>query len=249
MHRFYLPPEFASGNTLVLDENESHHAANVLRVRPGEIVTVLDGIGNEISCEVQTVSKRSVALAARERKFSPRLPCQITLLQAIPKGKIMDLIIQKATELGAAKIVPLLTERVITQLDAESAEDKREKWQQVAVEAIKQCGQPWLPEIETPVSPKEFLARGETFDLKLVASLQNDSAAPRDFLRDFLAKNQSIVPQNVCIWIGPEGDFTSSEMELIKAAGNQPITLGRLVLRCETAAIFCLSFLNYELQA
>lgn len=248
MHRFYLPPEECRGTNLALTEREAHHAAQVLRVRPGEQVSVLDGVGHELSCEVTSVSKKTVGLAVCGRKFTPPLPCQITLAQALPKGKLFESIIQKATELGVARIVPLLSERVITSLDEESANDKRDKWQLTTIEAIKQSGQTWLPKVETPITPEALNARGEKIDLSFVASLQNDSRHPRYYLNQFLAERKC-QPQSVLVWVGPEGDFSPAEMSSIKSAGARPITLGRLVLRCETAAIYCLSILNYELNS
>jgi 16S rRNA (uracil1498-N3)-methyltransferase len=248
MHRFYLPPEICRGPILNLTHREAHHAAQVLRVQTGEEVSVLDGAGNEFRCETTFVSKKNVELKIVEKTFTPPLPSQITLIQAIPKGKIIESIIQKATELGAARIVPVLTERVATHLDDAAAEDKAEKWRLTTIEAIKQCGQPWLPKIEKPVALKTFLASRETFELSLVGSLQNDSKHPREYFTAFFAREKR-KPKTACVWVGPEGDFSPEEMTMIKSSGALPITLGRLVLRCETAAIYCLSILNYELNA
>lgn len=248
MHRFYLPPENCRGSTLRLDGREAHHALHVLRLKRGDAVTVLDGAGNEFSCEVENAARDSLALTVKEKKSTPPLPCAITLLQAVPKGKIIESIIQKSVELGAQRIVPILSERVLTQLDGEDAEKKRDKWQQVAIEAIKQCGATWLPYVEAPVTPAEFIARAENFDLLLVGSLHPERLHPREVLRYFEAKHRCL-PQSVGIWIGPEGDFTVDELKAIQAAGAQPISLGQLVLRVETATMYCLSFLNYELQA
>ena len=247
MHRFYLPPERCAGNALRLDGREAHHALHVLRLKRGERVAVLDGAGNEFFCEVENTAKDSLALVVKEKKSTPALPCAITLLVAVPKGKIIEGIIQKAVELGAHQIVPLLTERVVTQLDGEGAESKREKWQQVAIEAIKQCGAAWLPKVEAPLTIEQFLARKEKFDLLLVGSLQKERRHPHEILREFEAKRGRL-PQSVGVWIGPEGDFTMDELKAIEAAGAWPITLGSLTLRVETAAIYCLSFLNYELN-
>lgn len=247
MHRFYLP-EATSETSLTLTEREAHHAANVLRIRKGETVTVLNGVGTEFVCEAQEVSKRNITLAVRQTKTVPALPYQLTLLQAVPKGKLMETIIQKATELGVTRIVPLLTERVITQVGEDKAEVKREKWQQVAIEAIKQCGQTWLPTVEAPVSLKDYLKRQERFDLPMIASLQPGSQHPRRFFSAY-ARESNKAPQSICIWVGPEGDFTAEEVQEIIGSGVLPITLGRLVLRCETAAIYCLSVISYELQA
>src|SRR5436305_11719217 len=110
MHRFYLPEAAEQAGTLVLDGSEAHHALHVLRIHPGERVSVLDGAGREYSCVVQKSDRRTVQLSVLETKQHPPPPCQITLLQAIPKGKLIETIIQKATELGAARVVPLLTE-------------------------------------------------------------------------------------------------------------------------------------------
>ncbi|MDB6020499.1 MAG: Ribosomal small subunit methyltransferase [Pedosphaera sp.] len=248
MHRFYLPPAQCKDKTLILTEGEAHHALHVLRVRHGERLMVLDGAGQELLCEAHKPEGGQLKLTVVQRNIVPPLPYQITLLQAIPKGKIIESIVQKATELGVHRIVPLLSDRVATQLDDESAASKAEKWQLTAIEAIKQCGSAWLPQVEAPVTPKAYLARGEKFELPLIASLQSDCRHPRDYFKTFYQEKQRL-PKTVCVWVGPEGDFTPAEMSAVKSAGVLPITLGRLVLRSETAAIYSLSVLNYELQS
>jgi len=248
MHRFYLSPADCQAGPLTLAGREAHHALHVLRVRKGDRVTVLDGAGREILCAVEDFDRDKVRLAILDTKTHTAPPCPITLLQAVPKGKIIESIIQKATELGVARIVPLLTERVVTELDDKHAARKTEKWQQVAVEAIKQCGAAWLPRVDAPLSPREFLTRAESFELPLVASLQPGAQHPRHFFQKFQEEHRR-KPKSACVWIGPEGDFTPEEVALITAAGALPITLGQLVLRVETAATYCASILNYELTA
>lgn len=248
MHRFFLPPGNCHGSVLDLDEQESHHATAVLRLRLGDEATVLDGAGAVLSCVVHSIGKRCVQLEVRERQQAPPLPYKTTLLQAIPKAKLIESIIQKATELGVARVVPLLTARVSTQLDDERAGSRAEKWQRVAVESIKQSGCAWLPRIEAPLSLEAFLKSGEPFDLTLIASLLPGSRHPRDYFLSFEATHQR-KPKSVAVWIGPEGDFTAGEVEAVMQAGAKPITLGPQVLRCETAATYCLSVINYELQA
>lgn len=248
MHRFYLPAAQTRNAELTLSEREAHHALHVLRVRSGERVVVLDGAGQELLCEVRGVERHAVTLAVRQRNTIPPLPYRLTLLQAVPKGKAMDVIVQKATELGAHRIIPILSERTVTQLDGEGAESKAEKWEATAIESIKQCGSAWLPQVELPLSPHACLARQEKFELPLIASLQPDSRHPREYFQTFLAE-QGRLPQSICVWVGPEGDFTPAEINAIKTSGALPITLGPLILRSETAAIYCLSVLNYELQA
>jgi len=247
MHRFYLPPAACSGSTLSLDGREAHHALHVLRIRQGERVLVLDGAGREFTCELVEANRDSVGLAVRESRTVQALPWSLGLVQAIPKGKIIEAIIQKATELGVARIFPLLSERVVAQFDSESAAHKAEKWQQVAIEAIKQSGNAWLPVVHEPMTPETLLARANQHDLFLIGSLRQDSRHPRERLEAFTKKNGR-PPQSISVWIGPEGDFTDAEYDCAQAAGALPISLGRQILRSETAATYCLSVLSYELQ-
>jgi len=248
MHRFYLPPDKCQGASLVLEDREAHHGLHVVRLRPRERVVVLDGVGHEFLCETRKMDRQVIELEVVQKNLIPPLPYQITLLQAIPRGKVFETIVQKATELGASRIVPLLSERIVSHLDDENAESKVEKWRLVAIEAVKQCGSAWLPQIDAPIAPKALLARGEKVELPLIASLQPDSRHPRELFGTFSAEHGRL-PQSVCIWVGPEGDFSPAEMNAARSAGALPITLGRLVLRSETAAIYCLSILNYELQS
>ena len=164
MHRFYLPPELCQGTSLTLEDGEAHHALHVVRVRPGENVEVLDGRGHVFHAEVKSLVKRSVELLVKRQEFKPPLPFQATLIQAIPKGKAFENIVQKATELGVARIIPVLTERVVVNLEDGSVETKMEKWRQVAIEAIKQCGSPYLPEFEVPIRLLNLLHREPRFD-------------------------------------------------------------------------------------
>ncbi len=248
MHRFYIPPTAWYPDALALDEGESHHALNVLRLQPGEKVVVFNGEGTEATAVIAPEStKRAVRLTVVQRAKTPPLPCRITLAQAVPKGKNMDLIVQKATELGAAGIAPLLSERTVSRVeDPEDAAAKQAKWQATVIEAAKQCGQNWLPTVARPQTPKEFFAgqRPGAFDLMLIASLQPDSRGLRTYLEEHGSQ-----PKSALILVGPEGDFTPAEIALAKSAGCRPITLGPIVLRTETAAIYCLSVLSYELQA
>ena len=248
MHRFYLPPEECGTDLLFLGGSEAHHALRVLRIRSGEPVKVLDGAGRELICRVESTGRDRLELAVVERHGHPPPPAEITLVQAIPKGKIIESIIQKATELGAARIVPLLTQRVATHIDASGGDRKAGKWQTVAIEAIKQCGAPWLPRVLAPVTPAEYLVLQEPIELALIASLQPGSQHPRAVLNAFHAAH-SRPPRSLAVWIGPEGDFSAEEIALIQDSGACPITLGPLVLRVETAAVYCLSILNYELRA
>src|SRR4051812_20191047 len=127
MHRFYHPPNQSGGKSLTLSGREAHHGLNVLRIREGEQVMILDGVGHEYFCEVIAKNRDSIGLSVNEKRFVPPLPYEITLLQAIPKGKIIESIIQKSVELGANRIVPLMTERVVVQLDKRDLAQKADK--------------------------------------------------------------------------------------------------------------------------
>ena len=153
----------------------------------------------------------------------------------------MEFIIQKATELGASRIAPLLSDRTVIQLDLSDAEKKRQKWLEVAIEACKQCGQNRVPEIVAPRTPKAFFENQEQMELMLIASLQPDARPIKSVLADYPP------PRRVCVLIGPEGDFTPAELALAKSNGCRPITLGPIILRAETAALYCLSVLGHEL--
>jgi 16S rRNA (uracil1498-N3)-methyltransferase len=208
---------------------------------------VLDGAGLECLCEVENQDRDKVQLKVLERRKAPPPLARITLMQALPKGKLFDFIVQKATELGVHRIQPLLTERVVAHLDEREGLQKAEKWRQVATEAIKQCGSAWLPRVERPLTLREVIAGNDAVDLPLVGALETGSKHPREYFSEFQRKERR-PPASVSVWIGPEGDFTTSELRTIKDAGVLPITLGRLVLRTDTAALYCLSFINYELS-
>jgi 16S rRNA (uracil1498-N3)-methyltransferase len=159
----------------------------------------------------------------------------------------MDLIVQKAVEIGAAEISPIISDRTIVQVDSESAAQKQTKWQQIAIEAAKQCGQNWLPRVHTPRKLGEFFSTVEvSFDLRLIGSLQPDAQHLKKILANY-SSDHGDRPRSVMMLVGPEGDFTPAELALARRHGCQPITLGPIILRVETAAIYCLSVLSYEL--
>ena len=248
MHRFYLSPAECQTDQMALSERESHHAISVLRLRPRERVVVLNGVGDEFLCEVQEADRYALTLKVVQKNRIPPLPYQVTLAQAVTKSKTMEWIVQKATELGAHRIVPILSARTVAQLETEDIPNKLEKWRTTAVEALKQCGSAWLPSVEPPLTPPTFLSRGERFDLSLIASLQSDARHPREHFDGFRAEKKH-APRSICVWVGPEGDFTPAEVNSVRTGGALPVTLGQLVLRSETAAIYCLAVINYELQS
>src|SRR2546430_12018386 len=247
MHRFYIAPENWNPDALSLRGPEGHHARDVLRMKRGDRAVLFNGRGREITAEIVDLTRDEIRLSKLHESETRPLRCRITLGQAIPKGKNMDLIVQKAVEIGAAEIAPLISERTIVDLDQKEAEQKRERWQQIAIEAAKQCGQNWLPQIHAPQKLKDFFSQAGHVDLRLIGSLQSDAIHLKKILCDY-NEEQGDRPKSVLMLVGPEGDFTPAELALAKSNGCLPITLGPIILRVETAAIYCLSVLSYELM-
>jgi 16S rRNA (uracil1498-N3)-methyltransferase len=245
--RAFCTPTSTDPAEIVLTAEESHHLVTVNRARTGDTVTVFNGRGAEWIATLVADDRRAARLKVRFAQKAKPLPYRITLGQALPKGGAMDPIVRKATEIGVARIVPLLSERTQVQLEGDRSERKIEKWQTAALEAAKQCGNPWLPEISAVESSGAFMERSQGYDLKLIASLHPGARSLKAVLKRYL-EAQGHLPKEVLWLIGPEGDFTPAEMSLAQTQGFEPITLGPLVLRCETAAIFAVSVLSYELQ-
>jgi 16S rRNA (uracil1498-N3)-methyltransferase len=211
-------------------------------------VVAFNGAGTEVTAEITLLTKREVGLRPLFTQTTPRPAAAITLAQAIPKGKNMDLVIQKASELGAAEIVPLVSERTVVRLDAGEAADKQEKWQRIAIEACKQCGQNHLPQVQKPVPLSRFFATPPPQDLLLIAAIEPGARRLKDLLAEWSALHTGRErPASVLVLIGPEGDFTPAEVGQAKSRGCLPLGLGPIILRTETAAIYTLSTLAHEL--
>jgi 16S rRNA (uracil1498-N3)-methyltransferase len=239
---------------------------------------LFNGRGREITAELADTADHELRFRKLTETETQPLKCRITLGQAIPKGKNMDLIVQKAVEIGVSEICPLMSQRTVVDLDPGVFSQKQAKWQQVAIEAAKQCGQNWLPQVRQPQTLKDFFssspvaavydrrtsakeddrrtssaknlqpndASASHFDLQLIGSLQPDAQHLKKILTQCFA-DHGHRPESVLMLVGPEGDFTPAELALAKSHGCLPITLGPIILRVETAAIYCLSVLSYEL--
>jgi 16S rRNA (uracil1498-N3)-methyltransferase len=243
MHRFHLPELPLASGPCSLTGDEATHAIRVLRLHCGEQVGLLNGKGATATANVSGISRHTVALEVVDVHHTPSPPCPMTLFQAITKPRSMELIVQKATELGVSLIQPVLSERVVSRLDADDALRKAEKWQRIAIEAMKQSGLAWLPEVR-PAGPFDQIAPVRAANAQwFFGSLRKD--AP--WLRDYTETWTTSSPGEVGLWIGPEGDFSEEELALLEQHGAKPFTLGSTVLRSETAALCGLTVLGYEL--
>lgn len=245
MARFYLPPEAWNGFTWELEGDEARHALRVMRLHSGDSCTVFDGLGRAANATIVS-TEGSSRLTLEPSAFLPQPHdiAKITLCQSIPKGGNMELIVQKAVEMGVSRIVPLVTERTIVRLTPKEAEAKAQKWRRTALEACKQCGQNTLPAVETPLPFREFIAAFEGPGVNLHAALTPKARA----LRNVLETARADGVREAALLVGPEGDFTPEENEAAAACEFVPVTFGPIVLRVETAAFLGIAVIRYALD-
>jgi 16S rRNA (uracil1498-N3)-methyltransferase len=245
MHRCHVEAGQWTAAGIRLSAEELHYLRDVLRVRDGEPVTVFDGCGREAEARVSLAESSGALKLTELRELPARAPkTAITLLQAIPKGARMDWIVEKATELGVSEIVPMLTERVVLRIAADQRREKAQRWQRIALSAARQCQTAIVPKVSDVTDLAGALALGRGADLFLVGALEPSARALKDALRARGAQR----PARVALAIGPEGDFSAAELKAAVEAGAQPVSFGELVLRVETAALYGMSVLAYELS-
>ena len=245
MHHFFVEPSQIQGNHIFIDGPDVNHIRNVLRMNPGEEVNVTDGSGEKgYRCAIASIGEDKVELNimwAQEKGME--LPSKIYLFQGLPKSDKMELIIQKAVELGVYEIIPMATARAVVKLDQKKAAAKVKRWQAISESAAKQSKRLLIPEVKEPVKFSEALKLASDLDVRLIPY---ELAEGMDGTRRII---QSVKPgQSVAVFIGPEGGFEEAEVELAKEAGFQAITLGRRILRTETAGMTVLSILMYQLE-
>jgi len=225
---------------LWIDSSESHHIVHVKRLKIGDNIIVFNGIGDEFEAEIEYIEDNRVKVKINQQKtISKENSVGIVIAFAIPKGKRSHLLVQKCTELGAHKLIPVNYARSVVKLK-DDCSVKIEKWQKIAIEASKQCGRNTITEIGEVVNFDSILNTTDSYDLPLFACNQSDS----DNLKNTLQEYQK--PNNILSFIGPEGGFTSNEIEMAKKAGCKFVSLGRQILRVETAAIAVSAILSYH---
>lgn len=237
--RVYVDAALAPGARVALEGSAASHVTRVLRLRPGDALTLFNGQGGEYAGSIEKSQAGSVTVAIGEPCALEReSPLRLTLAQGVSRGERMDLVVQKATELGVSALVPVLTERSVVRLDPQQAARKVAHWRAIAIAACEQSGRNRVPAVATPLALREFTA---------VARSAGAGAGARVLLSPGAALRLDDVPPpitDITVLIGPEGGLTDSEQDLARTAGFTPVRLGPRVLRTETAAIAALTLLQ-----
>ena len=246
MYQFFVEPSQIQGKKIIITGSDVNHIRNVLRMKPGEEIAVSNGIdGREYRCGIEEFAEDTVVCTLRFiKEEGVELPCEIYLFQALPKADKMELIVQKAVELGVHEIIPVAAKRCVVKLDGKKAAAKTARWQGVAQAAAKQSRRAIVPEVAEVLSFAQAVRTASRMDVKLIPyELAEDMARTRRLL-------EGIGPgQSVAVFIGPEGGFEEAEIGLALAEGVEPITLGKRILRTETAGLAVLSWMMYLLEA
>jgi 16S rRNA (uracil1498-N3)-methyltransferase len=222
-----------------LDARESHHLSKVLRLRDGDALSAFDGQGRTWQGRVVSSSPRELRVRLESLVMTPPLQPERILVQALPKQKAWETSLRMAAEIGVTRIVPLFSQHSEIRLGSERMDGKLDKWRQLLIEACKQCGLPYLPTIETPLSLKDWIANQSLPLCGCIASLEANT--PYLIQTDFSAEKK---PAAVHAVIGPEGDFSAEEYALLRETGLSPVRLGQQTLRCDTAVAYTLSVLD-----
>ncbi|MBP5410627.1 MAG: 16S rRNA (uracil(1498)-N(3))-methyltransferase [Lachnospiraceae bacterium] len=246
MPRFFVDPDSVHGDEIIVTAGDYNHIRNVLRMHIGEPITVCDGQGSDYDCVIDSYGDGECVLAIREKKDSTvELPVEITLYQGLPKKDKMELIIQKAVELGAVRIMPVLCERTIVKLeDPKKEQRKMERFRAIAESAAKQSGRGILPEIADPRSFKDAVRDAKERGCVVLVPYENAMGmkATREAVEEGLSAGK------IAVFIGPEGGFAREEIALAEAEGARIISLGRRILRTETAGLAVLSLLMLQAE-
>lgn len=244
MHRHYVSTETLKMTQITLDHANSRHFLNVLRLRKGDEVQLFDGCGNEADCVIADASRGCVTLKRQgDLIVHPRPSCKLILGACISKGKRMEWTVEKAVELGATEIIPIASDYSVVRLEKDDHENKRERWLRIAIDAARQCSAVYLPEITEPMPLKDTLHRiAVSGSIAFAGALQPDSIPFRDSIEALRSEQKQI--SSVTWLVGPEGDFSPDEYNAMRSAGVRFVSLGDLILRTETAAIYGLCVLG-----
>lgn len=245
MYQFFVAPGQITDKTVIIKGGDVNHIKNVLRMKPGEEIAVSNGQdGKEYRCGIVSMEEDRVICELRFIKEDGlELSSRVHLFQGLPKADKMELIIQKAVELGVYEIIPVETKRAVVKLDAKKAKQKTERWQAIAEAAAKQSKRRIVPQVQEPITFGQALKQAEGMEVKLIPyELAEGMARTKEIISN-LPKNADIA-----IFIGPEGGFEETEVAKAKDSGVEPITLGKRILRTETAGFTVMAWIMYQLE-
>lgn len=244
MYQFFVEDWQVADSSVTIEGSDVNHIRNVLRMKAGEKVRISTSSGKNYFCRLSEIGEAMVqADILEELSEGTELPNKIYLFQGLPKGDKMELIIQKAVELGAYEMIPVSMKNCVVKLDAKKAENKVRRWQEIAKSAAKQSKRSLIPEICTPLTYRQAVEAAKELDVVFIPyENERGMAATRE------AVEQLKAGQSIGIFIGPEGGFAPEEIELAKKEGMQLISLGKRILRTETAGLATLAVLAYHLE-
>ena len=245
MYHFFVTPEQVKDAEIRIVGSDVNHIKNVLRMKNGEELQISDGNNKKYLCEIASMTSDEVCLQIKEELMSDtELPSKIYLFQGLPKSDKMELIVQKAVELGVYEIIPVATKRAVVKLDDKKADKKVERWNSIAESGAKQSGRNVIPKVQRVMSFKEAIQYAKTLDVVLIPY---ELAEGMDETRKVV---EAILPgQSIGVFIGPEGGFETVEVDCAIESGAKVITLGKRILRTETAGLTTLSILMYHLES
>lgn len=245
MYQFFVNSDQINDKTITILGSDVNHIKNVLRMKIGEEIKISNGIDQkEYRCGIEEILEESIVCSLRFVKLDElELSSKVYLFQGLPKADKMELIIQKAVELGVYEIIPVSTKRAVVKLDEKKAKNKVERWQGISEAAAKQSKRGIVPKVSNVLSFKEALSYAKDMDVKLIPY---ELAEGMEVTKDILEKLQE--DQKIAVFIGPEGGFSQEEINLAIEYKILPITLGRRILRTETAGITVLAWIMYQLE-
>lgn len=246
MYQFFVEPSQIQGNRITITGKDVNHIKNVLRMKAGEEISISNGVdGKDYRCGIEELLDEEIICNLRFiKEDGVELPSRVYLFQGLPKADKMELIIQKAVELGVHAVIPVSCKRSVVKLDDKKAKSKIARWQQIAEAAAKQSKRGIIPEVKTVLSMKEAVALAEQCKVKLIPY---ELAEGMEKTKEIISSLKS--GEDVAIFIGPEGGFEESEVQLAVENGIVPITLGKRILRTETAGMTVLSWIMYQLES
>ncbi len=244
MHHFFVNPEAVKSEIITITGTDVNHIKNVLRMKSGEQILLSDGQGQDFCCEIESLTEQEIIARIKDKTFErTELSGKFYLFQGLPKGDKMEFIIQKAVELGVTEVIPVHTRRTIVKLDAKKEEKRLERWKAISESAAKQSRRGIIPQITHVMNFSEALKYAESLDINIIPYENFKDMTETKRVLDKIAPNI-----RAGIFIGPEGGFEESEIELAMQQGVNPISLGRRILRTETAGMAILSVLMFQLE-